>query len=120
MAVSNDSGFGLGVMGENLLSGGAFHYTLEDLDNNLRHAVDIPVKNITEWHIDHLQMGVGGDNTWGYHTHDKYKLLENEYAYSFVLFPVFHSTDLDELQKKYVEIGNSALENKIYENEAYR
>jgi len=120
MAIYNGSGFGLGVVGEKLLSGGAFHYTLEDLDNNLRHAVDVPQKNITEWHIDHLQMGVGGDNTWGYHTHDKYKLLENEYAYSFVLFPVINSTDLTELSEKYVEIRGHSVEKKENENEISR
>ena len=120
MAVYNESGFGLGVMGDNLLSGGAWHYTLEDLDNDLRHAADVPVKNITEWHIDHMQMGVGGDNTWGYHTHDKYKLLDKEYAYSFVLFPVYHSNDLSELNKQYLEIRNGSADlKKRNKNEGY-
>jgi beta-galactosidase len=112
MAVYNPSGVGLGVVGDGLLSGGAWHYKLEDLDNQLRHSVDVSVKNITEWHVDHLQMGVGGDNTWGYHTHDKYKLLETKYAYSFVIFPLYNSSDPIELSKQYQEIRNSLVERK--------
>jgi beta-galactosidase len=87
MALYNDSCVGLAVTGSQLLSGGAYHYKLEDLGNNLRHSKDVPTKDYTEWHIDYLQMGVGGDNTWGYHTHDKYKLLDTKYQYSIYNLP---------------------------------
>lgn len=100
MALTNKEGVGLAVAGEQLLGGGAYHYKLEDLDNNLRHSIDVPMKNYTEWHIDYLQMGVGGDNTWGYHTHDKYKLLDKEYKYSFLIYPV-NSADMNSLIQKY-------------------
>jgi beta-galactosidase len=33
-------------------------------------------------------MGVGGDNSWGAKTHDKYRLLDNEYRYSFRMKPI--------------------------------
>ena len=85
------------------LSGGVYHYTLEDLDNKLRHAIDVPVKNLTEWHIDHMQMGVGGDNSWGYHTHEIYKLIHNEYCYSFNIFPVYNSGDAEGLENFLLE-----------------
>ena len=61
------------------------------------------IKVLIEIHIDHLQMGVGGDNTWGYHTHDKYKLLDNNYSYSFVLCPVV-AKNIDELNEAYYRI----------------
>jgi beta-galactosidase len=33
-------------------------------------------------------MGVGGDNSWGAHTHDEYKLFANrDYAYTYRLRP---------------------------------
>jgi beta-galactosidase len=99
MAIQDSSGFGLLAAGISGLSGGAFHYTIEDLENNLRHSSDVPCRNITEWHIDHLQMGVGGDNTWGYHTHDKYKLLESAYNYEYILMPV-NSLLINELDLK--------------------
>ena len=46
-----------------------------------------PQKNV-ELYIDHRQMGVGGDNSWGAHTHKEYKLLAKEYSYSFRLSPI--------------------------------
>jgi len=105
MALHTPSGEGIAVVGQDLLSGSAAHYTLEDLDNNLRHSVDVPTRNLTEWYIDHLQMGVGGDNTWGYHTHDKYKLLDTHYSYSFIIFPLL-SANPAEIGNRYQEIIN--------------
>jgi beta-galactosidase len=99
MALYNDSGVGLAVTGSQLLSGGAYHYKLEDLGNNLRHSKDVPTKDYTEWHIDYLQMGVGGDNTWGYHTHDKYKLLDTKYQYSFIIYPVSSGAMISLIEK---------------------
>jgi beta-galactosidase len=32
-----------------------------------------------------MQMGVGGDNSWGAMTHKKYRLTEQEYSYGFVM-----------------------------------
>ncbi|MEW2121785.1 hypothetical protein AB0945_43040 [Streptomyces sp. NPDC005474] len=44
--------------------------------------------------LSHRQMGVGGDNCWGGHTHDEYKLFaDRDYAYSYRLRPL---TDVDE------------------------
>lgn len=34
-------------------------------------------------------MGIGGDNSWGAHTHDEYKLFANrDYAYTYRLRPL--------------------------------
>jgi beta-galactosidase len=109
MSLQDSSGSGLAVAGHTLLSGGVSHYTLEDLENNLRHATDVPCKNLTEWHIDYLQMGVGGDNSWGYHTHDQYKLLEKEYAYLFIIYPV-HSKDMQYLDNKALQKSAELLD----------
>ena len=39
-------------------------------------------------------MGVGGDNSWGAHTHDEYKLFaDHDYSYTYRLRPL---TDVDE------------------------
>jgi beta-galactosidase len=37
------------------------------------------------WNIDYKQMGVGGDNSWGARTHNKYTLPYGNYEYSFTL-----------------------------------
>jgi beta-galactosidase len=33
-------------------------------------------------------MGVGGDTSWGAHTHDEYKILESFYEYGFIITPI--------------------------------
>ncbi|MGQ4428356.1 hypothetical protein ACN6LL_003725, partial [Streptomyces violaceoruber] len=39
--------------------------------------------------LNHRQMGVGGDNSWGAHTHDEFKLFaDRDYAYTYRLRPL--------------------------------
>ena len=35
--------------------------------------------------VDLLQRGVGGDDSWGRHPHNEYRLMDNRYNYSFVI-----------------------------------
>ena len=51
------------------------------------HGADISVGDTVQWNIDYLQMGVGGDNSWGAPVHDEYTIDPNNYWYSFVLIP---------------------------------
>ncbi len=81
-------GSGFRIIGDQPLEMSAHHYSLEDLEEYHRHRFTLPAKAFVEVNIDHLQMGVGGDNSWGYRPHEKYRLLENEYQYSFVMKPV--------------------------------
>gem|GEM_PF-4456830 len=44
-----------------------------------------PVK----WNIDHQQMGVGGDTSWGRLVHEEYTLkADKAYRYSFSIRPL--------------------------------
>jgi len=52
-----------------------------------RHGADIKVGNLVHWNIDHRQMGLGGDNSWGRPVHDKYTIPPRVYHYSFILVP---------------------------------
>ena len=52
-----------------------------------RHTIDVPTRDLTTLNVDFKQMGLGGDNSWGAHTHDKYKLTDKEYRYSFIIEP---------------------------------
>lgn len=52
-----------------------------------RHGADIQTGQIVQWNIDHLQMGVGGDNSWGRFVHDEYTIHPKHYTYSFVIQP---------------------------------
>ena len=70
-------------------------------DNDLRvnmHVNDVEPRDIIALDIDYGQMGVGGDDSWGKRTLQKYSLNELSYRYGFTLLP-YHAGDgrLDEL-----------------------
>jgi beta-galactosidase len=52
-----------------------------------RHGADIKTGQIVQWNIDHLQMGVGGDNSWGRMVHPEYTIPPGRYHYTFTLVP---------------------------------
>ena len=52
-----------------------------------KHGADIKIGNRQQWNIDHLQMGVGGDTSWGRLVHDEYTIPVANYSYSFVIIP---------------------------------
>jgi len=52
-----------------------------------RHGTDIQIGTTIQWNIDHLQMGVGGDTSWGRLVHDEYTIPPRDYRYSFVIKP---------------------------------
>ncbi len=52
-----------------------------------RHGAEIRVGEQVQWNIDHLQMGVGGDTSWGRPVHKEYTIPAREYHYSFILIP---------------------------------
>ena len=69
----------------------ALHHTISDLDEGTqksnRHSVDVPVRPEIYLNIDYKQMGVGGDNSWGAHVHNDYKIFAGEYYYGYVIRP---------------------------------
>lgn len=53
-----------------------------------KHGADIKISNTLQWNIDYLQMGVGGDTSWGRFVHPEYTIPANKtYHYSFTLQP---------------------------------
>lgn len=85
------------------LSASAWPFAQEDLDfvagkgasasglvpNVSKHGADIVPRGFITWNIDLLQMGVGGDNSWGAPVHDAYTIAANRvWEYGFWLRPV--------------------------------
>ena len=62
--------------------------------------ISIEKKDIVWLNIDHLQMGVGGDNTWGAQVHPEYTITPRQWEYSFTLQPLNAETDAAELSHK--------------------
>jgi beta-galactosidase len=53
--------------------------------NTSKHGADLFPGNFITWNIDHKQMGVGGDTSWGRPVHEKYTIPATKYTYSFIL-----------------------------------
>jgi beta-galactosidase len=63
----------------------AWPYSAEDLAA-ARHDVDLPRRDFITVSLDHRQMGVGGDNSWGLPVHEEYRLPPGKaMAFAFVL-----------------------------------
>ena len=52
-----------------------------------RHGAEIKTGDTITWNIDHLQMGVGGDTSWGRMVHKEYLIPVKEYRYSYYIKP---------------------------------
>lgn len=52
------------------------------------HGADIKIGNTVQWNIDYLQMGVGGDTSWGALVHDEYTIKPQKYEYSYTIQPI--------------------------------
>jgi beta-galactosidase len=53
-----------------------------------KHGAAIKIGNTNQWNIDFLQMGVGGDTSWGRLVHPEYTIsATKKYEYSFTIQP---------------------------------
>ncbi|MBP7276283.1 MAG: DUF4981 domain-containing protein [Kiritimatiellae bacterium] len=70
------------------LQASAWPYSAEDLES-ARHDVELPRRGAITVNLDHLQMGVGGDNSWGLPVHDEYRIpARGTYAWRLVIEPL--------------------------------
>ena len=87
VALTDDEGLGLVVVGMPYFHFSAHRFLNEDLDEGLkktgRHWVDLKVQEHITLNIDMQQMGVGGDTSWGARPHPEYTLPADEYTFSF-------------------------------------
>ena len=86
VALTNSDGVGLLAVGMPLLSVSARHYTDGDLEA-AAHSHQMTKRDFTVLNLDHKQMGVGGDNSWGARPHDWCTLPAKAYSYSYRLRP---------------------------------
>jgi len=86
VALTNQDGVGLLAAGLPLLSINALHYATADLEGP-KHPYEIPYRDFVTLNLDLVQMGVGGDNSWGATPHEQYRLMPKPYGYRFCLMP---------------------------------
>tara|TARA_Y100001968_G_scaffold333480_1_gene396549 strand:+ start:2869 stop:6105 length:3237 start_codon:yes stop_codon:yes gene_type:complete len=91
----DDKGYGIMLTG--FLSLKVSHFTPRDYDSGISrddsghvrtykksmHTIDMIEKKLVHLDIDHLQMGVGGEDSWGAQPLDKYQLFPKHYIYHF-------------------------------------
>jgi beta-galactosidase len=89
LTLTNDKGYGLRIEGLQPICFSATNHSDETLDPGLtkkqQHPVNLRPEHNIFLHIDLKQRGVGGDNSWGALPHEKYRLLEKKYSYSYVI-----------------------------------
>ena len=105
LRLHNGDSAGIEVQADELLSFSVHHNRLQDFvppvkiaitsedgpgarDNEERvniHVNDIVPRDLVSLNIDLGQMGVGGDDSWGKHTLQKYSLNEQTYRYGFTI-----------------------------------
>ena len=94
----NAGGRGLQVVAEAPFSASALHYTIDSLDDgwqkDQRHSPEVLQADLTNLCIDKVQMGLGCVNSWGAWPLKQYQVPYADYAFTFILTPVFHSLDL--------------------------
>jgi len=106
LILHNKNGKGLMFIGDVLLNANA-----QNFDKNLleryekispRHGNKIKKGAIISLNIDYMQMGVGGDNTWGARTHEQYTLPAKKYSYKYKIIPI----DLNKNSENEIYIKN--------------
>ncbi|GGR37316.1 glycoside hydrolase family 2 TIM barrel-domain containing protein [Streptomyces griseomycini] len=100
-ALTDRDGAGLLVSGEPLLEVNASRFTPEDLSRGVRHDYQLTPRDEVVLRVNHRQMGVGGDNSWGAHTHDEFKLFaDRTYSYTYRLRPLADVRRATELSRR--------------------
>ena len=102
LKLTNKNGEGIEISGIPTVDFSVHHNLMEDFESlertdgrhrdgdvvKNRHTTDVKPRDLVALNIDYKQMGVGGDTSWGAHTHDEYKLLDSEYEFSFTIRPI--------------------------------
>ena len=91
VALRDAEGRGLLVLGDPVLEFSAHPHWPEDLTQESRgakHPPEVTVRDFVCLTLDHAQMGVGGDDSWGARVHPEYTLPAKDYTYSFALRPL--------------------------------
>jgi len=89
ITLKNTQGNGLRIEGEQPLGFSALNISTEDIDPGngkaQKHPTDLTVEDKVFLHIDLKQRGLGGLNSWGTFPLDKYRLLDDQYSYSYTI-----------------------------------
>lgn len=90
--VVSPAGNGLEIRSNKQFGASALDYLTEDLDDgkwkDQRHSGELTPRNLTNVHIDALQMGLGCEDSWGAWPRSEYLLPYGDYDFQFVIRPL--------------------------------
>jgi beta-galactosidase len=84
---TNRAGAGLRAVAVPELYFSAWPFPMSELER-AKHSAEIQMSKEITVNLDHRQMGVGGDDSWGAQPHAEYRLPARPYVYKFRLEPV--------------------------------
>ncbi|UAM97983.1 DUF4981 domain-containing protein [Polaribacter litorisediminis] len=86
---TNDTGEGIKITAPKYFGFSAHNQYNSDFDagktKQQRHTTDIPKRDFISINIDHQQMGVGGDNSWGAMPLKEYRIPAEKMSYSYTI-----------------------------------
>ena len=92
LTFENSDGKGIRISAPQLFSFSAHHQLNSDFDEGMgkrqQHTFDIPKRDLININIDHSQMGVGGDNSWGLLPHEEYQIKPENLSFQYVISPI--------------------------------
>ena len=92
LSFENSEGRGIKITAPELFSFSAHHQLNSDFDEGMQkrqqHTYDITTRNLININIDHSQMGVGGDNSWGFLPLEKYQIKPENLSFQYVISPI--------------------------------
>lgn len=91
--VLSPAGNGLEFRSDNAFEMSALPYLTEDLDSGVdkskhAHSGELKPRNLTNIHIDAIQMGLGCEDSWGALPRPEYRLPYGDYNFNFVIRPM--------------------------------
>lgn len=96
-ALRDKAGHGLRFVADGLLGFSALPVLQDDLDHDRKegrkHGGLVDFRDLVSVNVDHLQMGVGGDNSWGAKPMAKYQIPARPYRWGFRIEPLAPGQD---------------------------
>jgi beta-galactosidase len=87
--ITKGNGNGLKISSKIPFEISALPHTIHEIEN-ARHSYELPKSHCTVLNINKVQMGVGGDDTWGALVHDEYLIPSNEkISFNFKIEPLY-------------------------------
>jgi beta-galactosidase len=95
--VTNAEGIGLLVVSDTAFNFNVHDYTDKDLLAAKRRAAVLNRGSSTVVNIDHVQMGLGGDDSWSPRVHEAYLIPARTYSYSYRLRPIENTSNIEQI-----------------------